>query len=126
MASFQDRIIKMIWYSYKANQNVIQGQFVQLSSDGLSVELHTTGAPLGLCFGIEILEDTQERIAKVYAAGGSGQIAILGADWSGSPSRFDIINSKVIPVSSGGSGWIVPEYPKSSRSQGDSVWIAIY
>tara|TARA_Y100000114_G_C11703146_1_gene299504 strand:+ start:146 stop:496 length:351 start_codon:yes stop_codon:yes gene_type:complete len=116
----------MIWYTYKANSNVTQDQFVQLSSDGLSVELHTNGTPVGVCISVEVTEDTQERICKVYVAGGSGQDAILYADWNGSPTRFEVVNGKVNPVTSGGIGWILPEYPRASKSSNQTVKIAVY
>lgn len=116
----------MIWYSYLANTDVIENQFVQLSSDGSKVELHSTGTPIGLCMNVEIMEDTQDRVSRIYTAGGSGELAILGANWDGSPSRFDVINSKVVPVSSNGIGWIIPDFPKASKVSGDAVRIALY
>lgn len=116
----------MIWYTYKANSNVIQNQFVQLSSDGLSVEPHTTGAALGVCMGLETTEDTQETIARVYVAGGSGQDAVLHAAWDGSQSRFEVISGKVNPVSSGGVGWLIPDFPKTAYSANDVVKVALY
>jgi hypothetical protein len=117
---------KMIWYTYKANSNVTQNQFVQLSSDGLSVEIHTTGTPLGVCISIEVLEDTQERLAKIYVAGGSGQNAVLNADWNGSQTRFEVVNGKVNPIASGGIGWIIPEYPRASKLTNETVRVAVY
>ena len=116
----------MIWYTYLADLNVIENQFVQLSSDGSKVELHSNGTPLGLCIRVDVMEDTQERVAQVYSAGGSGENAILGTNWNGSPSRFDVINSKVVPVSSNGIGWIIPDFPKASKVSGDAVRIALY
>jgi hypothetical protein len=116
----------MIWYTYLANTNVIQNQFVQLSSDGLSVELHTTGTPLGVCMGVETLEDTQETTARIYVAGGSGNNAVLYASWNGEQSRFEVINGKVNPVSSGGVGWLIPSFPKTNYSANDVVKVAIY
>lgn len=117
---------KMIWYTYKANLNVIENQFVQLSNDGLSVELHTTGTALGVCMKLETTEDTQEHLAKIYVAGGSGTDAILNASWDGTQSRFEVINGKVNPVSSGGIGWLIPEFPKSSKSANEVVKVAVY
>lgn len=116
----------MIWYTYKADLNVIQNQFVQLASDGLTVELHTTGTPIGVCMKLETTEDTQEHLAQVYVAGGSGQDAVLNASWNGSQSRFEVINGKVNPVSSGGIGWIIPDFPRSSKSENDLVKVAVY
>ena len=116
----------MIWYTYKANSNVVQNQFVQLSSDNLSVELHTTGTALGICIALETTEDTQETLARVYVAGGSGQDAILHAAWSGEQSRFEVVNGKVNPVSSGGIGWLIPDFPKAAHSANDVVKVAIY
>lgn len=116
----------MIWYTYKANTNVIENQFVQLSSDNLTVELHTTGTPVGVCMKLETTEDTQEHLAQVYVAGGSGQNAVLHTAWNGSQSRFEVINGKVNPVSSGGIGWIIPEFPHASKSQNDVVKVAVY
>ena len=116
----------MIWYTYKANSNVTQNQFVQLSSDSLSVEIHTTGTPLGVCVESYVTEDTQERFCKVYVAGGSGQDAVLNADWNGSQTRFEVVNGKVNPVSTGGVGWIIPDYPSTSKTVNDVVKVAIY
>lgn len=116
----------MIWYSYLANANVVQGQFVQLSSDGSKVELHTTGTALGLCMSVETTEDTQETVARVYVAGGSGQDAVLHAAWSGEQSRFEVVSGKVNPVSSGGVGWLIPAFPKTSYSANDTVKVSIY
>ena len=116
----------MIYYTYKSNENVTQGQFVQLSSDQNSVENHNTGVVLGLCRRVYVSEDDGLRYAEIYAAGGGGQSAILNADWSGSPSRFDVVNAKVQPVASGGIGWIIPEFPKASKLANESVFISIY
>jgi hypothetical protein len=116
----------MIYYTYKANDNVIPGQFVQLSSDELTVENHTTGAVIGLCIRSYISDDDSLRYAEIYVAGGSGQQAILNANWNGSPSRFDVVNSKVEAVASGGIGWIIPELPRASKSAGETVYISIY
>ena len=116
----------MIWYSYKANTDVLQYQFVQLSSDGLSVELHSSGTPLGLCLSVETMEDTQEKVARIYVAGGSGNDAVLHASWNGEQSRFEVVNGKVNPVSSGGIGWLVPSFPKTSYSANETVKVAIY
>ena len=116
----------MIWYSYLANTNVVQNQFVQLSTDGLTVELHTTGTPLGICMNVETTEDTQQTIARIYVAGGSGQDAILHTAWNGGQSRFDVVNGKVNPVSSGGIGWLIPTFPKQSYQQDQLVKVAIY
>lgn len=116
----------MIWYTYKANTNVILNQFVQLASDSLSVELHTTGTPVGVCIKLETTEDTQEHLAQIYVAGGSGQDAVLGASWDGVQSRFEVINGKVNPASTGGIGWLIPNFPKSSKSINEVVKIAVY
>lgn len=126
MASNQNWINKMIWYSYLASSNVVQSQFVQLSSDGLSVELHTTGNALGLCMSVETTEDTQQTIARVYVAGGSGQDAILHAAWSGEQTRFEVVSGKVNPISSGGVGWLIPAFPKTAYSENDVVKVSIY
>tara|TARA_Y100000592_G_C5241141_1_gene208345 strand:- start:170 stop:520 length:351 start_codon:yes stop_codon:yes gene_type:complete len=116
----------MIWYTYKASENVVVNQFVQLSSDGASVELHQSGNPLGVCVSSYVTEDTQERFCEIYVAGGSGQDAVLGADWNGSQCRFDVVQSKIIPVSSGGIGWIIPSFPQNAKNQNDVVKVAIY
>lgn len=116
----------MIWYSYKADNSVLENQFVQLSSDGLTVEMHSTGTPIGLCMSVETTEDTQEKVAKVYTAGGSGQDAVLSSNWDGSPSRFEIVNGKANPVSTGGDGWLIPTFPQASYSANDVVKVALY
>ena len=116
----------MIYYTYQADQNCVVGQFVQLSSDQNKVENHTTGLVLGLCRRIYDNEDGTIKYCEVYVAGGGGQQAILNVNWDGSPTRFDVVQSKVQPVSSGGIGWIIPNFPKSSAAAGDSVYISIY
>ena len=116
----------MIWYTYKANSNVIQNQFVELSSDGQTVQLHTTGRPIGICIKTEVTEDTQETVAQVYVAGGSGQDAVLHTSWNGSQSRFEVVNGKVNPVASGGIGWLIPNFPNVSKSSNDIVKVAVY
>lgn len=116
----------MIYYTYKANDNIIEGQFVQLSSDELTIENHITGSVLGLCIRSYISEDDSIRYAEIYVAGGSGQQAILNTDWNGSPSRFNVVNAKVHPVSQGGVGWIIPSFPRASANAGELVYISIY
>lgn len=116
----------MIYYTYSASSNVVVNQFVQLSPDTNTVENHTTGKVLGLCRSVYVSEDDSIRYAEVYVAGGGGQPAILGTDWNGSPTRFDVIDSKVVPVSQGGLGWIIPELPRETKHSNSLVNIAIY
>lgn len=116
----------MIYYTYEANDSCVVGQFVQLSTDTNKVENHTSGLVLGLCRRIYENQDNTIKYCEVYVAGGGGQQAILGSNWNGTPSRFDVVQSKVQPVSSGGIGWIIPNFPKSSSVAGDLVYISIY
>lgn len=116
----------MIYFTYKANENVLANHFVQLANDENSVEINTTKQTIGLCRSVYVSEDDGLRYAEIYQAGGGGQLAVLNAEWSGAPCRFDVINSKVQPVASGGLGWIIPEFPKTTKSAGDSVYISIY
>ena len=116
----------MIYFTYRANETVTQGQFVQLSSDLETVENHTTGAVLGLCKSVYESEDNGLRYSEIYVAGGGGQQAVLNSQWDGSPSRFNVINAKVEPVASGGIGWILPDLPKQPKESGGLVFISIY
>lgn len=116
----------MIYYTYRSNANTVAGQFVQLSSDSNTVENHTTGTVLGLCRTVYTSDDDGLLYAEIYVAGGGGQSAILNSNWNGAPTRFDVVNSKVEPVASGGIGWIIPSLPRSSKVAGDSVDISIY
>ena len=116
----------MIYYTYQADQNCVVGQFVQLSTDTNKVENHTTGVVLGLCRRLYDNEDGSIKYCEVYVAGGGGEQATLNVDWDGTPTRFDVVNSKLQPVASGGIGWIIPELPKTSKVAGDSVYISIY
>ena len=116
----------MIYYTYKAEESTVEKQFVQLSSNEESVEAHSMGVVLGVCRRVYVSEDDGLRYAEVYVAGGGGEQAILNTNWSGSPTRFDVVNSRVNPVSSGGIGWIIPEFPRASKSAGESVYISIY
>jgi hypothetical protein len=115
----------MIYFTFKASSNVVQGQFVQLSTDKTEVENHTTGSCVGLCRSVYNSEDDGVSYAEIYQAGGGGQRAVLNDTWNGAPSRFDIVNAKVQPVSSGGVGWIIPEFPQAGKIAGDSVFISI-
>ena len=117
---------KMIWYSFQADSSVLPQQFVQLASSGSSVEIHSSGTAIGLCLSVETTEGTQERVAKIYTAGGSGQLAVLSSNWDGAPSRFEVVDSKVSPVSTGGIGWLIPEFPQAAKVAGDQVRVAIY
>ena len=116
----------MIWYTYPCDENVLLNQFVQLSSDKLKVEIHSSGKPIGICFEIETNEDTGEKFAKVYSAGGSGNSAVLGASWDGSPMLFNVVSSKVVPVSENGIGWLIPALPVSAKNTNEIVTVAIY
>jgi|11BtaG_2_1085332.scaffolds.fasta_scaffold113750_2 hypothetical protein len=116
----------MIWYTYPCDENVLLNQFVQLSSDRSKVEIHSSGKPIGICLEIETNSDTGEKFAKVYSAGGSGNSAVLGANWDGSPMQFNVVSSKVVPVAENGIGWLLPVIPVSERIIDEIVNVAIY
>ena len=116
----------MIWYTYPCDESVLLNQFVQLSSDKSKVEIHTSEKPVGICFEIENNEDTGEKFAKVYSAGGSGKNAVLGANWDGSPMQFSVVSSKAIPVTEGGIGWLLPTLPVTAKNTDEIVTVAIY
>jgi len=116
----------MIYYTFKASDDVVLNQFVQLSSDTNTVENHSTGTALGLCQSVYVSDDDGIRYAEVYAGGGGGRQALLNSDWDGSPSRFDVVNSKVQAVASGGIGWIIPSFPRTPQVANSLVNIAIY
>jgi hypothetical protein len=116
----------MIYYTYEASETCVVGQFVQLSTDTSKVEKHASGFVLGLCRRIYDNQDNTIKYCEVYVAGGGGQQAILNSDWDGTPSRFDVVQSKVQTVSSGGIGWIIPNFPPSSVLADQLVYISIY
>ena len=51
---------------------------------------------------------------------------VLSQSGYGEQSRFEVINGKVNPVSSGGVGWLIPSFPKTSYSANDVVKVAVY
>ena len=116
----------MIYYTYIADSTVQQGEFVQLGQDTNTVTKHQSGGlALGLCRKLYTGEN-DIMYSEIYVAGGGGQQAVLNTDWDGTPSRFDIVQSRVEPVQSGGVGWIIPNFPKSSAVAGELVYISIY
>jgi hypothetical protein len=116
----------MIYYTLSTSSSFTVGEAVQTASGG-GIEAHTTGEVLGVVLSsISLNDENTEYATKVYSAGGGGVEMILGAAWDGSPSRFQFVTGRVQPVSTGGDGWLIPDYPATSKAAGDSVRGAIY
>tara|TARA_R100000278_G_scaffold122338_1_gene108236 strand:+ start:455 stop:802 length:348 start_codon:yes stop_codon:yes gene_type:complete len=114
----------MIFFTVETNTSFTVGEAVEKS--GSTIATHSTGDVLGVVMASnEITENTLYQI-KIYSAGGGGTDMILGADWDGSPGRFQFINGRIHPVSSGGDGWFLPELPQATKVAGDIVKGAIY
>ena len=101
-----------------------EGEAVQRSSTG-TVEPHTTGDVLGVVMESTAVNETTFA-TKLYSAGGGGVKMILGTAWDGTPSRFRFVSGRVEPITSGGDGWLIPDYPASPKSAGDVVRGGIY
>jgi hypothetical protein len=116
----------MIYYTLSTPSSFPVGEAVQTSSGG-GIEAHTTGEVLGVVLSSVSLNDENTEFAtKIYSAGGGGVEMILGSAWDGSPSRFEFAQGRVQPVSTGGDGWLIPDYPAVSKVAGDTVRGAIY
>ena len=114
----------MIYYSKDTAQEIPVGTGVQVT-DGV-VEPHSSGELVGFIRANSPLEGDTGFRAQIYVAGGGGSPMLLGASWDGSLKRFDVINGRAVPVSQGGVGWLVPEYPPTNKNAGDLVLGALY
>jgi len=117
----------MLYYTEKTNIELRTNYAVQRDDNGNLVE-HTDGAVVGICMSCFEIQDADTNFyeSKIYVSGGGGQSMILNSSWSGLLTRFDFVNGKVEPIASGGSGWLVPEYPQVSKNAGDTVSGVIY
>ena len=114
----------MIYYTVQTSTQFTVGEAVQKASNG-SIESHSSGEVLGVVrSSVEITEN--EYATQIYAAGGGGSQMILGTDWDGSPSRFQFQSGRVHPVSSGGDGWLIPDFPQQAKVTGDLILGCIY
>lgn len=113
----------MIYFTLQTGNSFTVGEAVQKSSGG--VVPHTDGTVLGVVMMCtEVSEGLYET--KIYSAGGGGTDMLLGADWDGSAGRFRFENGRVVPVDSGGDGWLLPELPQAAKQVGDMIKGAIY
>lgn len=116
----------MIYYTLSTSSSFPVGEAVQTAAGG-GIEPHTSGEVLGVVMSSTSLNDENTEYAtKVYSAGGGGVSMILGVAWDGSPSRFQFVNGRVEPVSTGGHGWLIPDYPATPKAIGDTVQGGIY
>tara|TARA_B100001063_G_C16332224_1_gene342697 strand:- start:108 stop:464 length:357 start_codon:yes stop_codon:yes gene_type:complete len=117
----------MLYYTEKTNIELRTNYAVQRDANGNLVE-HTDGTVTGVCIRCAEMGDTDPTFyeSKIYVAGGGGQSMVLNSNWSGLLTRFEFVNGKVEPIASGGSGWLVPEYPQISKNAGDIVSGVIY
>ena len=117
----------MLYYTEKTNIELRSNHAVQRDSNNNLVE-HTEGTAIGVCMSCVEIQDTNSVFyeSKIYVSGGGGQSMVLNSNWSGFLARFEFVNGKVEPVDSGGSGWLVPEYPRVSQNAGDIVSAVIY
>tara|TARA_Y100001954_G_scaffold180293_1_gene192021 strand:+ start:117 stop:473 length:357 start_codon:yes stop_codon:yes gene_type:complete len=117
----------MLYYTEKTNIELRSNYAVQRDSSNNLVE-HTDGTVVGICMSCFEIQDTNPVFyeSKIYVSGGGGQSMILNSNWSGLLTRFEFVNGKVEPVDTGGSGWLVPEYPQVNKNAGDIVSGVIY
>lgn len=113
----------MIYFTTITSTSFTAGEAVEQA--GSSIVTHNSGAVLGVVLAsVEVAENTYHT--KIYTAGGGGVDMILGADWDGLPTRFNFVQGRAVPVSSGGAGWLLPELPQAAKVAGDVVKGAIY
>ena len=113
----------MIYFSKDTDVEIPVGTGVQ-ETDGV-LQKHSDGNCIGFIRENFSLESGGFR-TQIYVAGGGGSPMILCSDWDGNLTRFEIINGHVAPVNSGGVGWLIPEYPQTSKNTGDLVLGALY
>jgi hypothetical protein len=113
----------MIYYTVQTSSSFLVGEAVEKS--GSTISSHSTGQVLGVVMSSEEIQPGLYHV-KIYAAGGGGTDMILGADWDGTPSRFEFVNGRVSPCATGGHGWLQPELPQTAKASGEIVRGAIY
>ena len=117
----------MIFYTEQTTQILDINKAVERDLDG-NLVIHSSGQALGVVMSSYQVPDSDPVTyeSKIYVAGGGGQDMVLGAAWNGILTRFEFQNGQAVPVSSGGDGWLVPEFPVASKVSGDVVQGAIY
>lgn len=113
----------MIYFSQNTSTEIPIGTGVQFTNGQL--EQHSNGECIGFIRDNYQLDGGLFQ-AQVYVAGGGGSDMLLGAAWDGSLTRFEIINGRVSPVSTGGVGWLLPQYPQVAKAVGETVLGALY
>jgi len=117
----------MIFYTEQTLNNLEIAKAVERSPQGELVE-HTSGTPLGIVMQIDEIQGSDALVyaAKIYVAGGGGQSIKLGSDWDGVLSRFEIVEGCAQPTSTGGQGWLIPNFPNTPQVAGELAQAALY
>lgn len=116
----------MIFYTIRTNQVFNIGQIIQKNNDDTYSLNNNTGLVLGSIMNSNSIDDSSDNEYQVYGGGGGGVKMRLGSNWNGKITRFEFNNDSIVPVESGGSGWIIPNYPEESKLSGDLVDAVIY
>lgn len=113
----------MIYFTENSSQNIEVGRGVQRSNGELVP--HENGDLVGFIMNTSLLQNGEYQL-RVYVAGGGGAQMLLGSSWDGTTTRFTVSSGRVLPVSSGGVGWLIAEYPSFPRQEGELVTGALY
>ena len=117
----------MIFYTEQTTKILDINKAVERDENGQLIT-HSSGVVLGVVMSSYQVQNSDPATfeSKIYVGGGGGQSLILGATWDGVLTRFEFQNGLVVPISSGGNGWLIPEFPGTSKNNGDIVQGAIY
>ena len=117
----------MIYFTINSDSQLTVGEAIELTSDGSKATQRTSGQAVGVVMSsVETGENTGIWTNKVYVAGGGGTSMILSSSWDGTLTRFEYDGARVRPVTSGGVGWLIPDYPALAHSAGDVVKGSLY
>ena len=117
----------MIFYTEETSELLDINKAVERNQSGHLV-IQSNSEAVGVVMSSNVIADTNPSRfeSRIYVGGGGGQSLILGADWDGVLTRFEFQNGLAIPISSGGDGWLIPEFPSTTKNSGDIVQGAIY